>query len=123
MNVIIAEDEALIRKALSLKFQKEKHSVISFSSGVGVVEALNTNEFDLAILDVIMPDIGARELLLDLDKKSFFKKKSTCIILMSAYIGDWGEEQAVMQKANLFIPKPFRLNEFYSLAMKAISPS
>lgn len=54
-QVLIVDDERPLTKALELKLSHEGFSVKSAYDGLEAVEALKTGNFDLVLLDLIMP--------------------------------------------------------------------
>ncbi len=56
-RILLADDEQITRYSLSLKLNKQGYEVVSESSGEKAIERLKNEEFNLIILDVIMPDM------------------------------------------------------------------
>ena len=55
MRILLAEDELRMAKALCEILHQEKYDVDHVKDGAEASEALNTNIYDLIILDVMMP--------------------------------------------------------------------
>ena len=54
--IILVEDNTLIREAVSGYLQLDNHQTIEFGTTDGVMETIERNVADLAILDVMLPD-------------------------------------------------------------------
>lgn len=54
-KVLIAEDDPSVRKAVQRVLELEKYTVRAVNDGRGALEALDKEQFDLAVLDVMMP--------------------------------------------------------------------
>lgn len=56
-KILVAEDEAPMAKALELKLQHAGFSVTTVFDGEEAVKALNADNFDLVLLDLVMPKL------------------------------------------------------------------
>ena len=106
MNILIIEDEAEIVRFLTLELQHEGYSVSSCMDGRTGLEKALSGEFDLILLDVMLPELNGMEVLRRLRKES-----AAPVILVTA-------RDAVMEKvngldmgANDYITKPFHIEE------------
>lgn len=108
-NILIAEDEELMLKALSFKLKKEGYEVDVASNGKIAMELVTSNTYDLILSDIMMPFLGGLEIISAV--KSDPMKSNTPIIILSAV----GLERTVLEAFELgaddFIVKPFNLNE------------
>ncbi len=62
-KIMVVDDEVNIIKTLSSILEDEMHTVISSRSGEGALEMLETNEADLVVLDVWLPDSDGIDIL------------------------------------------------------------
>ena len=106
MNILLIEDEAEIIRFLTLELQHEGYLVSSCDNGRTGLEKALTGEYDLVLLDVMLPELNGVEVLRRLRKES-----SVPVILVTA-------RDAVMEKvngldmgANDYITKPFHIEE------------
>ena len=104
MNILIVEDEAEIVRFLALELEHEGYSVSSCMDGRAGLEKALSGDFDLILLDVMLPELNGMEVLRRLRKES-----AVPVILVTA-------RDAVMEKvngldmgANDYITKPFSL--------------
>ena len=104
MKILIVEDEAEIVRFLTLELQHEGYFVSSCMDGRTGLEKALSGDFDLLLLDVMLPELNGMEVLRRLRKES-----AVPVILVTA-------RDAVMEKvngldmgANDYITKPFSL--------------
>ena len=69
-TVLVVEDEKPLSHALELKLQHEGFTVTVASNGREALELLNNQHFDVALLDLIMPEVDGFQVLEQLQKKS-----------------------------------------------------
>ncbi len=60
-RILIADDEASIRDAVSFYIRKEGHDVIAVADGREALSKYADDHFDLVILDIMMPNYGGYE--------------------------------------------------------------
>ena len=63
VKICLIDDDQNILASLSLALKSEKFEVETFSDGISGLEALNNDDFDIAILDIKMPRIDGLEVL------------------------------------------------------------
>ncbi len=56
MNILLVEDDALVAEMMSAAMKKWDQEVILATSGKAAVEAAGSKQFDLALLDIMLPD-------------------------------------------------------------------
>lgn len=78
-NILIVDDELSIRKLLGVYLSKENYNVDYAVNGVDALNKLKLNEFDLIILDIMMPVMDGFEAL-----KLIRKEYDIPIIMLSA---------------------------------------
>ena len=103
MNVLIVDDEALIRRSLARAFEARGHEVRCGCDGHEGLAIWHEGHFDIAIVDILMPGLTGPQLLQKISPSS-----NTCIILMSAYTADYDVKKAQALGADLFLAKPFQ---------------
>jgi len=55
-HILVVDDEALVREALTSAIQNKGHTVVAASTGVEGLKRFAEQPFDLVITDIIMPD-------------------------------------------------------------------
>jgi two-component system cell cycle response regulator CpdR len=62
-NILIAEDDASMRKFISMTLEKEGHNITSSEDGLDALSRLeNHKDFDLLLTDIVMPGMDGIEL-------------------------------------------------------------
>ena len=108
-KLLLVEDNESILKGLTYSLEQEKFEVDVSKNVHNAKKNLDSNEYDLIILDIMLPDGNGFELC-----KYIKEQKDTPIIILTAK----DEEQDVVQGFNLgaddYVIKPFRTRELIS---------
>ncbi len=102
LNVLLLEDELLLRKRLGGFMEKEGAEVTAVSSVAGARQALESLSFDAALIDVNLPDGRGTDLL----REKLFPA-TTNVIVMTAEGGIAGAVEAMRAGALDYLVKPF----------------
>jgi DNA-binding response OmpR family regulator len=103
MKILICEDNRLAMRALSVFLGKEGFDTVNAIDGNEAMELLNTNEYDLVLIDIHLPYHSGLELIRHL--RSDLKKK-TPVIVVSAFSDPQVQRQAHELGINDYIVKP-----------------
>lgn len=68
-RILVVDDERPMARALQLKLTREGYEVVVANNGKQGIEAFSSNEFDLIILDLVMPIMDGFSVLKVLGKK------------------------------------------------------
>ena len=101
-RVLYADDEPRMRKLVKDYLSKEGYAVTEVSDGRDALEALSTEEFDLAILDVMMPHYDGWTVL-----REIRKSRSMPVIMLTARSEENDELFGFELGADEYIAKPF----------------
>ena len=111
-KILIVEDEERIRKVINIIIRGENIEVDEASDGKEALDKIFSNEFDLVILDLMIPEIDGFDVL---DKiRSDEKTEDLPVIIVSARSSDKDILQGLKGGANYYIPKPFEPQELIS---------
>ena len=61
MRILLAEDEKRMAAALVALLKREKYDVDHVADGVSALAALKSDIYDIAVLDVMMPEMNGFE--------------------------------------------------------------
>jgi DNA-binding response OmpR family regulator len=100
-KVLIVEDERPLSHALELKLQHEGFDVMVASNGRECLELVESNHFDVILLDLIMPDIDGFQVLTELQKQS----KQPTVFVLSNLSQHEDEERVLALGAKKFFIK------------------
>lgn len=102
MRILVIDDEALITMSLKRALEKRGHSVETASGGVQGLEIWRRSRPDMVVIDFMMPDMNADQVLNEIGDR-----KGCKVVLMSAYLGEKSVEKPISLQIELFIKKPF----------------
>lgn len=102
LNVLLLEDETLLRKRLAAFLEQEGAEVVAVNTVAGARQALDGMTFEAALIDVNLPDGRGTDLLRD---KAF--PPTTNVIVMTAEGGVTGAIEALRLGAADYLVKPF----------------
>ncbi len=106
MKILLLEDDALLSKILTKHLSLE-YTVTSVYDGDTALETVETQKFDLLILDSNVPGITGLELIKELREYN----DTTPIIMITAYQDTIHLKKAFTHGCNDYIRKPFELDE------------
>lgn len=101
-NILVVDDEQSIADLVELYLQNENYQVTKFYHGQVALERLKKNHYDLAILDVMMPDLDGFSLLKEIRKDYFFP-----VIMLTAKNNDMDKINGLTLGADDYLTKPF----------------
>ena len=114
--ILIADDEELIRQVLAGALGEVGYAVETADSGTQAWARLQEHAFDLAFLDIRMPEPGGLDLLLRVQTA----KIDTPIVIMTGQTTLSNAIEAMKRGAFDYLTKPFDLNEVKALAARAL---
>ena len=107
-RILLAEDEENLLKTIRLNLELEGYSVVSAIDGESAIRAFEPGEFDLVILDVMMPLVNGFDICLAIRGKD----KSVPILFLTAKAEGEDRVRGLKLGADDYLTKPFHLEEF-----------
>ena len=108
-NILIVEDEQNLARFLELELTHEGYRVdIEYDGEPGLEKALN-NDFDLIILDLMLPNINGLEIC-----RRVRQVQSTPIIIITAKSDTYDKVTGLDYGADDYIVKPFEIEELFA---------
>ena len=108
-KILLADDEAAIRRAVEYALRREGHEVRTVSDGAAALAEASASEYDLAILDVMMPRTSGLDACRELRATGGLP-----IILLTARDGEADVIIGLEAGADDYVTKPFGLAELRS---------
>lgn len=105
-KILVADDEEISLSILEGELIEEGYDVYTASDGKIASELIEKHDFDLAILDVVMPYKDGFELTVDFKKNS----SNTSIILITAHSSIESAVDAIKMGANDYLDKPYNID-------------
>lgn len=107
MELLLVEDNARISEFIVKGLEENGYSVVLSDNGVDARSRITQKEWDLILLDIMLPDIDGIELL----QYARFKKIYTPILVISA-LGELDDKvKALDYGADDYLSKPFHFKE------------
>ena len=103
--VLVVDDNALNRDVLSRRLERQGHTVAVADNGRAALEMLAQQQFDLVLLDVMMPELNGYEVLRHL--KTDPTLRDLPVIMISALEEIDSVVRCVAMGAEDYLPKPF----------------
>lgn len=107
MKILIAEDDSRLRKNIVHIMQKEIHGVDAVDNGQDALEYIFFNQYDLIILDWMMPELSGIEVCKEARKNGF----RGGILMLTAKDDSSDIIQGLDAGADDYILKPFKMDE------------
>ncbi|MDD6876802.1 MAG: response regulator [Clostridiaceae bacterium] len=105
-KILIVEDEAAIADIVAFNLEREKHEVEAVYDGLAGLERAQSGEFDLILLDVMLPGMDGFEICRRVREKS-----SVPIIMLTAREEETDKVFGLEIGADDYITKPFSMRE------------
>lgn len=102
-NILIVDDEPEIADLIELYLKNENYNVYKFYSAINALDCINNKVIDLAIIDVMLPDIDGFMLC-----KKIREKFNYPIIMVTAKDEEIDKITGLTLGADDYITKPFR---------------
>jgi two-component system response regulator MprA len=106
-KVLIAEDDASVRKAVQRVLELENYDVTAVNDGQAALEALSQKRYDLAVLDVMMPFADG----LTVCREARHRGVTTPILLLTARVEVGDRVAGLDAGADDYLVKPFVVDE------------
>ncbi|MDT0645121.1 response regulator transcription factor [Zunongwangia sp. F260] len=106
MNILLVEDDEMLRKSLAFFLTSKSYKVIDFENGLDAISCLNNKggEIDLVITDLNLPFAGGQQVINA--TREILAKEIPVIVLTSSGV-ESTELEVFDLGANEFITKPF----------------
>lgn len=117
-NILIVDDSSSVQRVLSYTLQRNGYRVAVAGDGARALTQLQADSFDLAFLDLAMPDMDGITLLKLLRADSRYSQLP--IIMLTASGNDQDRIEARQQGANEFLTKPASSRELLDTVHKLL---
>ena len=105
-KILIVDDEENIRKLIHKYAEYEGHAVFEAKNGMEAVQMTQKNDFDMIIMDVMMPELDGFSAAAEIRKF-----KDTPIIILSARGEEYDRIHGFMAGIDDYVVKPFSPKE------------
>lgn len=115
-RILIVDDEATAVENLAHVCRKEGYEVVTRTSGMGAIEALDKTRFDVVLTDLKMESVDGMDVL----QRSRELYPDTAVVLITGYATLESAVAAMKAGAFHYIAKPFRLDEVREVIRSAL---
>jgi two-component system alkaline phosphatase synthesis response regulator PhoP len=115
-SILLVEDEENLHEALKLNLELEGYNVTSAYDGVAALNAVNTEYFDLIILDVMLPEMDGINVL----ETVRISNNDVPVLILSAKNSSADRILGLKKGADDYLAKPFNLEELLLRVRKLI---
>lgn len=105
MKVLIVDDEPNILMSLDFLMRKEGYDVLVARNGKEALESLESNEPDMVLLDIMMPDVDGYEICQFIRKQE--NLQNCKVIFLSAKTKETDIQKGYEAGADFYLTKPF----------------
>ncbi len=105
-HILIVDDEKEIADLLEGYLKNDGYTVYKFYNGLDALKCIESTKLDMAILDVMLPDIEGFQICQKIREKYFYP-----VIMLTAKVEDDDKIMGLTIGADDYITKPFNLLE------------
>ncbi len=115
-KILIVDDEPRMCTSLKALLSNHGYEISTSNNGKEAVESLSKNDFDLVLLDVVMPDMDGRQVMDYIEAQSL----KTLIIVITGYASVESAVAALRNRAYDYLRKPFGHEELLKTVENAL---
>lgn len=114
-KILVADDEDILRILIADTLEDD-FEIEEAEDGKEALEKIRENDYDLIILDYMMPYLTGLEVLEQVRKEG----NDTRVLMLTAKAQDADREQAIQKGADFFMSKPFSPMDLLGLVEKIL---
>lgn len=117
-KILIIEDEAQLARFVQLELMHEEYETVVSGDGREGLELAESGDFDLILLDIMLPGLNGLEVLRRLRKA----ENDTPVIMLTARDSVMDKVSGLDMGANDYLTKPFAIEELLARIRAALRP-
>jgi two-component system OmpR family response regulator len=114
-SILVVDDEESLRKVIIRKLEAEGYACAAAADGREALETACTGEFDLVLLDIMMPGMSGMEVL----SRVTAAHPDTGVVMITAVSDAQTTSKAIELGACDYVTKPFSLAELSARVERA----
>ena len=118
LRILVVDDDELVLIALEELLSPCGYEVVTVINAQKALEKLAEDEFDLLILDIIMPGMDGFELCQKIRERKRYQ--TVPIIMLTAKSSPDDKQKGIDAGANLFLPKPIAPQRLIDLVKSSL---
>jgi CheY-like chemotaxis protein len=122
LHILLAEDNLINQKLAVRLLEKEGHTVVVAGNGREALDQLESQPFDLVLMDVEMPELDGLTATALIRQKEQGTGRHLPIIAMTAHALKGDRERCLAAGMDSYIPKPVRPRELFEAIAATVEP-
>lgn len=106
-TILVVEDELSIRSFVCLNLRRKKYQVLEADTGEKALDLFKSNHIDIVLLDIMLPGMDGFEVC----EQIRILSPLVGIIMLTARSQDEDKVRGLIQGADDYLTKPFRMTE------------
>lgn len=116
-RILVIDDEEIILRSCLRIFNEKEYQVETVQNGMAALRKIEEGQYDLLILDLMMPKMNGLELLQRVKETH----PEICVIMVTGLAQDDSAKQALALGAYAYLPKPFDPEELKLVVQRALA--
>jgi len=119
MKILVVDDERVMRDLFKRVLSLKGYLVTAVESGKEAIEKVKETHFDIAFIDVVMPEMDGIETLRALKKIDPKVQAVISVVMMTGFAVEEEIKEAMQEGALDYLYKPFDIVEIMTVIGKA----
>ncbi len=115
-SILIVDDEETTRRILRRRLEAELYDCVTASGGEDALAKTVSQDFDVVLLDILMPGLSGMEVL----PKLVDRQPHTQVIMVTSVLDHDTIEEAMKLGAYDYVTKPLNLDDIVTRVQKAL---
>jgi two-component system, sensor histidine kinase and response regulator len=122
LRVLLAEDNAINERLISKLLEKRGHTVRAVKTGRGAVQALETDRYDLVLMDIQMPEMDGLEATAAIRQRERITGGHQPIVALTAHAMKGDQERCLAAGMDDYLSKPVRTDALDDILARLAQP-
>lgn len=115
-NILIVDDDRWVRTSLSEVLENAGYHAENADSGREAIKKISDKDFDVVLLDLVMPDVDGIEVLTELKRY----RPGIKVIIITGFATIDSAVGAIKKGASDYIAKPYKIDELLTTIKRVI---
>ncbi len=117
-RILIVDDDEMVLMALNELLKPEGYEIDSVNNAKEALEKIDESDYDLLMLDIIMPEMNGLELCKKIRERE--KYRETSIVFLTAKSREEDKALGLEAGANLFLSKPISPDKLLAIVSETL---
>jgi len=115
-KILIVDDEVRMCDSLKVLLSNEGYDTFTANDGQSALQCLGQNDIDLALLDIVMPDMNGLEIMEHIKQECL----NTLVIVITGHASVNSAVESLRKGAHDYLRKPFEFDELLKRVRNAV---